>query len=74
MKCQRHDFVFFFPSHLLTGASLESWRGDIRNVAQAARRAPDEGLFLQRHQPKGISSRREAHFSRNWALRLQVSI
>lgn len=44
LKCHRHDLVFF--SRLITGASLESWRRNVRNVAQAARRAPVEGLFL----------------------------
>ena len=39
----------FFSSSLI-GAGLESWGRDIRNVAQASRRAADEGVLLQRHK------------------------
>ena len=73
-KIGRHcDFMGFFSSSLI-GAGLESWGRDIRNVAQASRRAADEGVLLQRHKSSGFPSGPKAHLPRNWTLRIQVRI
>ena len=73
-KIGRHcDFMGFFSSSLI-GAGLESWGRDIRNVAQASRRAADEGVLLQRHKSSGFPSGPKAHLPRNWTLRVQVRI
>ena len=74
-KIGRHCMIScFFSSSSLIGAGLESWGRDIRNVAQASRRAPDEGVLLQRHKSSGFPSGPKAHLPRNWTLRIQVRI